>query len=246
MHAKHARRRDFTNLRRAVSAAAVAVGLVVGLTSVSTAAPINPVTDKGRQATTYIPNTKGAVTNWHLGNGVVYGANMGPGMVDWFTTVYDGSVHESGLDAALKAKVNAPDKDVNGTGGIIFGKYNVPIVNIGGPFDTNATKVGEFLIEPGTSLINTSAFFARTVAGVEGTRPQLALRYGDGQNAGTIMGTEISETANRELSGSTTKVVTVEAETTVTVWAFGYNDNASAAGGGEITVSAEVSAVKLG
>ncbi|ONI69976.1 hypothetical protein BWI15_26070 [Kribbella sp. ALI-6-A] len=61
-----------------------------------------------RDAAASIPNTKGAVTNWHLGKGSVYGDNLGPGMVQWFTTVYDGSVHMKGLDADLKAKISKP------------------------------------------------------------------------------------------------------------------------------------------
>jgi hypothetical protein len=127
----------------------------------------------------------------------------------------------------------------------------VVIANIGGSFKTSKTKVGEFTLEPGTWLINSTAFFARTATGVPGTRPQLALRVGAsatafGDDYGTILGAEISPAKDRELAGSTVKVVTVKAKTTVEVFAFGYNDDAGAAGSGEITASASVVPVLIG
>jgi hypothetical protein len=127
----------------------------------------------------------------------------------------------------------------------------VEIAKIGGSFKTGKTKVGEFTLQPGTWLLNSTAFFARTTAGAPGTRPQLALRVGAsdtafGEDYGTILGAEISPTKDRELSGSTVKVVTVKVPTTVEVFAFGYNDDASAAGSGQITASASVAAVQIG
>ncbi|TQJ12642.1 hypothetical protein FB475_5591, partial [Kribbella jejuensis] len=57
---------------------------------------------------------------------------------------------------------------------------------------------------------------------------------------------EISPSKDRELSGSTVKVVTVTKATKVEVFAFGYNDDAGSAGSGEITASASVVAVQVG
>lgn len=127
----------------------------------------------------------------------------------------------------------------------------VVIANIGGSFKTSKTKVGEFTLEPGTWLINSTAFFARTATGVPGTRPQLALRVGAsatafGDDYGTILGAEISPAKDRELSGSTVKVVKVTKSTTVEVFAFGYNDDAGAAGSGQITAAASVVPVLIG
>lgn len=149
-------------------------------------------------------------------------------------------------DAFLK---NTPD---------VYGKAAVnqdfapkPIAKIGGSFKTNKTSLGSFTLTPGTWLLNSTAFFARTTKGVPGTRPELALRVGAsdttfGDDYGTILGTEISPSADRELSGSTVKVVTVKAKTTVEVFAFGYNDDGSAAGSGEINAAASVAAVQVG
>ncbi|TCC65777.1 hypothetical protein E0H73_02255 [Kribbella pittospori] len=125
------------------------------------------------------------------------------------------------------------------------------IANIGGSFKTQKTKVGEITLQPGKWLLNASAFFARTEAGVAGTRPQLALRVGAsdtafGDDFGTILGAEISPANDRELTGSTVKVVKVAEATKVEVFGFGYNDDGSSAGGGQITVTADVVAVRVG
>ncbi len=152
----------------------------------------------------------------------------------------------------VPADRNAFLKDVNGKAGVTASLKPVEIDHIGGSFKTNKTLVGDFTLPgAGTWLINTSAFFARTTTGVEGTRPQLALRVGAsttefGADYGTILGAEISKAANRELTGSTVKVVKVSAATKVEVFAFGYNDDAGSAGSGEITAAADIVAVQVG
>ena len=123
----------------------------------------------------------------------------------------------------------------------------VTIAHIGGSFKTGKTKVCEFTLPAGVWMLNSSAFFARTTVGAEGTRPQLALRKGAsatefGQDYGTILGAEISPSKDRELTGS---AVTVVAGGTVEVFGFGYNDDGSAAGSGEISVSANIVAVRV-
>jgi len=144
------------------------------------------------------------------------------------------------------------DTDVFGKGMSKSFNTPVPIAKIGGSFKANKTPVGEFTLpSAGTWLINSSAFFARTTAGAVGTRPELALRVGAsptefGTDYGTILGAEISKAADRELTGSTVKVVTVSGATKVEVFGFGYNDDASAAGGGEIAVTADIVAVRIG
>lgn len=126
----------------------------------------------------------------------------------------------------------------------------VMIAHTGGSFKTGKTKVCEFNLPAGTWMINTSAFFARTVAGIEGVRPQMALRVGStdtvfGDDYGTILGAEISATVNRELTGSAVKVVTVPAGgVTVEVFGFGYQDN-TGDDGAKIAAAADVVAVKI-
>jgi hypothetical protein len=127
----------------------------------------------------------------------------------------------------------------------------VAVDHIGGSFKTNKTRVGEFKLPAGTWMVNTFAFFARTAAGPAGTRPQLALWVGAtdtafGDDHGAILGAEISPAKDRELTGSTVKVVRVTASTTVEVFAFGYNDDAGSAGSGDITAAADVVAVQVG
>ncbi|MEU8226400.1 hypothetical protein [Kribbella sp. NPDC048915] len=138
-----------------------------------------------------------------------------------------------------------------GKAGVTKNFEPVTIAKIGGSFKTNKTAVGEFTLQPGTWLLNSTAVFARTVAGEPGTRPQLALRVGAtteafGEDFGTILGAEISPAKDRELTGSTVKVVTVKQATKVGVYAFGYNDDASAAGSAQITAAASIAAVQIG
>jgi hypothetical protein len=152
---------------------------------------------------------------------------------------------KSDRDAFLK------DTDAFGKSGVAVDFKPATIDKIGGSFKTNKTKIGEFTLKPGTWLLNSTAFFARTTAGEPGTRPELALRVGAtdtafGDDFGTILGAEISPAKDRELTGSTVKVVTVDKTTTVDVFAFGYNDNAGSAGSGEIAASASVTAVLVG
>ncbi|TCC23474.1 hypothetical protein [Kribbella speibonae] len=164
--------------------------------------------------------------------------------------VVDNSIPASKLVPGDRAAF-LKNTDVYGKSGVSVDFKPVTIDKIGGSFKTNKTKVGEFTLEPGTWLLNSTAFFARTTAGAPGTRPQLALRVGASDTAfgtdyGTILGAEISPAKDRELSGSTVKVVTVDKATTVEVFAFGYNDDAGSAGSGEIAASASVVAVLVG
>lgn len=245
MHAKHARRRDFTNLRRAVSAAAVAVGLVIGLTSVSTAAPQDPA---GRQAIA----APDSVNSTAIIDGSVWQADMADPLTAYLRAVPANGVFWSSLNNGIvsKSKLASDVADELAYGSLSDEPTNVaPVViaNIGGPFATRATLIASVSVDAGTSLVNANAFFARTTAGAAGTRPQLALRYDeDNKSAGTIMGAEISPSANRELTGSSSTVITVAEPTVIRVYAFGYNDNGSDAGSGEITAAAQVSAVKVG
>jgi hypothetical protein len=143
------------------------------------------------------------------------------------------------------------DTDAMGKAGVNKTCPAVVIAHMGGSFKAGKTKVCSFDLPKGTWLLNSNAFFARTAAGVAGTRPQLALRVGAtdtafGDDYGTILGAEISPAKDRELAASTVKVVTVTAPVTVDVFAFGYNDDTGTAGSGDITAAATIAAVLVG
>jgi hypothetical protein len=94
-------------------AAAVAVAATVGLISSSAGA-----------ATTEEPHTaaavggKDSVTGWHVKDGTLYGADLAPGLIPWFTNTYDntvksvsivdGQVAERDLAPVVQEKLNAP------------------------------------------------------------------------------------------------------------------------------------------
>lgn len=108
---------QITKGRAAAAVVAIVVAVGLGAAGSASAQSKAPAPEPTRDAATYIPNSQGAVTNWHLGKGVVYGDNLGPGMVAWFTggpynnsvrsdTVVDNSLNEKDLSAALRDKVN--------------------------------------------------------------------------------------------------------------------------------------------
>lgn len=151
-------------------------------------------------------------------------------------------------DTGAAGAAGDPATDVLGKG-VSKQCGSVTVAHIGGSFKTGKTLVCSFELPAGTWMVNSSAFFARTTAGVAGTRPQLALRVGASETAfgtdyGTILGAEISPAKDRELTGSAVKVV--PGGVTVEVFAFGYNDDAGSAGSGEITAAADVVAVRVG
>jgi hypothetical protein len=89
--------------------ALIAVAAIVGLgVANANAAPVPDGASRSVSAVTYIPTTKGAVTNYNIKDGTIYCADLAPGMCEWFTGgPFNGTVHEATLDAALRAKVNA-------------------------------------------------------------------------------------------------------------------------------------------
>lgn len=224
--------------------AALAAGSSILLAGTATAAPQDPA---GRQAGSYISNTKGAVTNWHLGKGQVYGDNLGPGMVDWFTTVYNGSVHEIGLDADLQ-------KQMTYGGGFEVKVMPKAIESIGGSYAARATELSEFTLSAGIWQVTTQARFDRLdsnqagyVAPTTDTMPQLTVRQpvtdGPEADGGTIMGSAISRAGFTELTGSSVATLVVDgADQTIKVRGFGYNEDRSAFGSAGDGVAAQFTA----
>jgi hypothetical protein len=92
--------------------------------------------------------------------------------------------------------------------------------------------------------VDADGFWTTLAAGPTGTRPQLALRDTAGHDLGTIFPGEVSPLKDREITGHSTKVVVLSEATTVKVYAFGYNDDTSAAGAGRLQVTASVVATR--
>lgn len=241
--------------------AVLAIGSAVGVSAIasSSASPVNPELVR----TTQPVLAADSVSGWNVKNGTLFAADMSPDLVKWFTagpfyntvdtnTVKDGALAEKDLNATVRAKL------AQGNGQVI----NYPattILTIGGPFATGKTSVpaagkGALTLDAGTYLINTSAKFDRKDATEAGyvlpttdTYPSLVVRYDtDGKDAGTIMGSPVSRNGFVELTGSSVKTIKLDAPTTLSVFGFGYNEDRSGFGGGQITVEAQVTATRIG
>lgn len=202
---------------------------------------------------------EGSIQGWHLKDGTIFGADINPAVVKWFTGTYnntvttdsvkDGALGAADLNADLKGKLD------NGKGVGTKDFEAKAITTIGGSFATGKTVVGTVEVAAaGTYLVNTSAVFDRKNEGTEGylapttdTYPSLVVRYGTTEaDAGTIMGSPVSRKGFVELTGSATKTISVDGPTTLNVYGFGYNEDRSGFGGGQITVAAQVTVVKIG
>jgi hypothetical protein len=218
----------------AISIGAIAIGLGG---SAATAAPGDGPYQGGSY---FVDNT--------LGQADMYGP-----LVDYLRAVPTASVYNSSLNMGIIAYGNlgADVKQQLAYGSVANGNIvNIPtktIVNIGGTFSTKATKLGSFSLPAGTWNLFHKVKFERTVDGAAGTRMQLAIREGtSGEDYGTTMGTEISPTKGRELVQSGVAIVTVDGNTTLDAYGFGYDDNQSAEGSGEITGQVQIWAQRVG
>lgn len=240
-------------MRKSIIAAVAAVGLLFGGSAVLSAsavsvpeatptAPANSVTTKSI--------ADGQVKTPDLGLGVVWQSNMAPSVNDVYLKTYNNTVGK------VQLKKEVADELQFGKSGEKITITPKTIEFLGGPYFDPArgyTKLGEFSLEKGMWLINTAGKFHRTAAGVEGTRPQIGLRIGQGTaapnwgvDAGTIGGAEISPGNGHDLFGSATKVITLTETSTVGVYGFGYNSDTGTAGSGQIEASAEITPVRVG
>lgn len=135
-----------------------------------------------------------------------------------------------------------------------------PIAKIGGRYADNATDLFTFqLPEAGTYLVNAYGYFDRLNATEDGyeapstdTYLQLTLRGDGGVQAGTYFTGPVSRSGYTETTASGAQVVTVAAPTSITVRAFGYNEDRSGFGGApnsstpQFSVFANASAVRVG
>ncbi|QIX27804.1 hypothetical protein ncot_15290 [Nocardioides sp. JQ2195] len=129
------------------------------------------------------------------------------------------------------------------------------ITNLGGSFATRATELGTVeLPEAGTYVINGYGFFDSledVPADQAGSQLQLALRTvpAEGEQWGEDFGTCFTgavPVGDREMTCQSVRTVTVDAPTSVIVWGFGYNADQGSDGSGNFTVTADVSALKVG
>lgn len=146
--------------------------------------------------------------------------------------------------------------DVLGSKGPTLAVAITKIAKIGGSFSANATELGEVTFPAGVYDISASAVFDREDATKDGAAnpayvlpttdlmPSFVLRFPG--NAGTIMGAPISRAGYVELTGSSHERVTFTVPTKVKAMGFGYNENRSAEGANQISVSAMVTSVRVG
>jgi hypothetical protein len=251
----------------AVATSATAV-LLLGGGSATAAEPTPPA----RQAAA--APAANSILGYMVKDGTLFAADMNPDLVKWFTaapynntvtgaTVKDGSLGIADLSQAardaLKGAKGDPATDAFGKQGGSLTIVPKAIVTIGGGWVAGKTELSSFILPAGTWLINSAVTFDRKDATDPGylapttdTMPQFALRFNAtetnqfGDDAGTIMGNPISRAGYTELTGSSTKTIILDKTTTITAYGFGYNEDRSAFGGGQITAGGQVTAVKIG
>jgi hypothetical protein len=94
-------------------------------------------------------------------------------------------------------------------------------------------------------VVNAEGFFESTTATTGSSQLQLALRSDSG-DFGTCFTGETSPTAGRDASCTSTKAVTVSDTTTVTIYAFGYQDDQSSKDSGSWMAVGTVNAIQVG
>lgn len=94
-------------MRSRIIAAFAAVGLLLGGSALLPASAVEAPAPRAATAVA-APLPKDSVTGpAQIKDGTIYGADLAPGMVAWFTGgPYNGTVHNATLDASLQAKVN--------------------------------------------------------------------------------------------------------------------------------------------
>ncbi len=179
--------------------------------------------------------------------------------------VKDDSVHLDSLDANVR-RMLANDANTPDVKGDMQHAGSLPpkvIENLGGKYfgDTTATdddrytKIGEVVVPEGSWMVYTSVQFTRTAEGVAGSRPQIGLRIDQDQtkteaegkwgvSVGTIGGNDIAPYKGADLFGQTVEPLVTTKNTTVSVYGFGYNDDRSAAGSGQIAAAVKIVLVR--
>jgi hypothetical protein len=186
------------------------------------------------------------ITGANIVDGSIWQSDMAPAVDQVYKTTYNNTVGFPALQAPVADALN-------------FGKQvaskDVPptvITNIGGKFADRATNAGTISVPAGGLYEVRGQYRIERTAngGNAAVRPQVALRYGtDLKDAGTAMGVEISKLAGREIVGATFgQVDTRQATglTEVTVYFFGYADDSSDEGSGQLKGSGSFKVVRVG
>lgn len=133
----------------------------------------------------------------------------------------------------LGPKTIAELQGSDGKDGVVVPVYEasgpVNVAKVGGKFSENATMADQFTLSAGKYLVTTDALFRSNQATSGNTTLQVAVRAADGSEWGADLGTGFTgsspEQQNREVTTSTTRVVTLVEDTMVTVSVFGYENN---------------------
>lgn len=158
--------------------------------------------------------------------------------------VHNGSLGMRDLNHYTENQIQG--KADNGTLGANFTTNPTPVAHIGGKFSENATALGKFTLKPGTYVVNAEGLFESMSATTGSSQLQLALRSDSGEGFGTCFTGETSPTSGRDASCTSTKAVTVSDTTTVTVYAFGYQDDQSSKDSGSWMAVGRVNAIQVG
>lgn len=239
-------------IARIVAAGVASVGLIVVGVMASDAAVrpdcknlMYPLCPRSVAATQVVDNSLPGSTK--LAPGSVSEDRLTPQVKAKLNGVQDGTVHLDSLDDNVRRMVttDANTPDVRGSLLVQYATAPKVIEKVGGSFKTNKTLLGAFKIPAGQNLkLDAYMFASREVAGAPGTHAQLALRIGSTETEfGVDMGTifqPLPSGKGREVTGSTFWVGAVSQETVVEVYGFGYNDDSSAAGSGEYTISSRI------
>lgn len=259
MNAKHARRRNPAPVRKALSLFVAAVALTLGAT-----APAMAVNADGARA----PKAAEVATYPLKANSVGAG-QISPNSVGWeeLGTYPRQAIRD--LQGPINANLRLmPDTitpnllmDDAKAQVMTVASLDAPkaIVNIGGPINTQGTKLGLGMkLKRGTYLVTVSGQINRTDTAAtpdKQTQPQLSLwldKNADGaftwQTEGSISpNATIPDLKDRSVTVSGQAVVKVTASTwDVDLVAHGYNNDQSAAGSGELSVgSALITAIPI-
>ncbi|GGR43225.1 hypothetical protein J2S40_004275 [Nocardioides luteus] len=168
---------------------------------------------------------------------------------------------EKNLKGAKGAKGDKGDKGdpgADGKDGVVSPAYSASdssiVQAIGGSFGkftdgVRATRVDTIELPAGEYVLTAEGFFVNSQATTGKTRMQLAVRVDDGSDWGKDFGTcftgATSPLANRESHCSSTRVVTVDADDVVDVYAFGYADDQGSADSGKVSVKSFVTALPV-
>jgi hypothetical protein len=136
-------------MRSRIIAAVAAAGLLFGGSALLPASASQAPAPRTSAAATPLPadSVTGPV---QIKDGTVYGADLAPGMVAWFTGgPYNGTVHNATLDAPLQAKVNQL-----GTAYYSVAYYDVGDTNAGAIATVACKNVTDTAISGGVSVVD--------------------------------------------------------------------------------------------